>query len=180
MEEDHPYSVLASFEADEFIIDSSAVDKLCSLMMQKMGLPPGSELSLSFLDKNEMRCVNFETRGIDKATDVLSFPQSEFSHPLPSASETYQYGSAFLIGDIVIAPEVAEQNAKNIGQSLAREVLFLLVHGLLHLLGHDHEISEDEAQMQKEQHSLIEFLEKTEYWIKNGEGLIKRRKKVNG
>lgn len=87
-----------------------------------------------------MRTLNRRYRGKDKTTDVLSFSLREgaFSHVQPD-----------VLGDIVIAVPTAARQAAEAGHSLGREIEFLLVHGLLHLLGYDHERSNDEAKRMK-------------------------------
>jgi probable rRNA maturation factor len=102
-------------------------------------LPGGLEISLTFVDNDAIHKLNREYRGVDRPTDVLSFPQYQADEPILPASS---------LGDIVISlPKMAEQ-AQSFGHSQKREVCFLFVHGLLHLLGYDHEISEEEEGLQ--------------------------------
>lgn len=102
-------------------------------------VPDGLEVSLTLTDDEGIHELNREYRGVDRPTDVLSFPQFE-------ADEEIEYGAT--LGDIVISlPRMAEQ-AASFGHSQKREFCFLFVHGLLHLLGYDHEISEDEEKLQ--------------------------------
>ena len=102
-------------------------------------VPEGLEVSLTLTDDEGIHELNREYRGVDRPTDVLSFPQFE-------ADEEIEFGVT--LGDIVISlPRMAEQ-AANFGHSQKREFCFLFVHGLLHLLGYDHEISEDEEKLQ--------------------------------
>lgn len=113
-------------------------------------LPMNLEISLTVTDNEEIHRINREFRGVDRPTDVLSFPQFEAGEPIP-------YGAS--LGDIVISlPKMAEQ-AKEFGHSERREFCFLFVHGLLHLLGYDHEISpEEEARQFKRQDEVLEAL----------------------
>jgi probable rRNA maturation factor len=92
----------------------------------------GAELSLLFVNSERMRELNTTYRGIDETTDVLSFPQYESYRDFPSELE-------FPMGDIVINPQRAQEQAKEAGHSLAMELRVLLVHGLVHLMGMDHE-----------------------------------------
>jgi rRNA maturation RNase YbeY len=87
------------------------------------------ELSILLTDEGEMQELNRAYRGKDRPTDVLSFSQSE-GPAVPRSS---------LLGDLVLCPPVAERQAKERGHPTAHELDILLVHGLLHLLGHDHE-----------------------------------------
>lgn len=81
---------------------------------------------------HEIRSLNRQYRGKDKPTDVLSFPLADELHP-------------FLLGDVVISVETAARQAQRRGHSLREELQILLIHGILHLLGYDHEVSRSEA-----------------------------------
>lgn len=95
-------------------------------------LPCGLEVSLTVTDNAGIHALNREYRKVDRPTDVLSFPQFAADEPITAGST---------LGDIVISlPKMAEQ-AREFGHSQQREFCFLFVHGLLHLLGYDHEIS---------------------------------------
>ncbi len=116
-----------------------------SRAMADLGIA-GGEVSVLFCGDREMRRLNREYRGIDSATDVLSFP----------ASEEPAGGEAPWLGDLAIA--LGYTAAHNLGggrRSLADETALLLVHGLLHLLGWDHATKRDEARMWKEQDRLL-------------------------
>lgn len=95
-------------------------------------LPKRVELSLAFIGDGTMRTMNARYRGKHRTTDVLSF--------------AYTHSPKLLSGDILIAVRQARRQARMIGQSLAEEIQFLFVHGLLHLLGYDHEKSKKEEQ----------------------------------
>jgi probable rRNA maturation factor len=99
----------------------------------------GAELSILFVNADRMRELNKTYRGVDATTDVLSFPQYESYRDFPSELE-------FPIGDIVIDPQRANDQAKEAGHSLAKELRVLLVHGLVHLMGMDHEKGSNEAR----------------------------------
>jgi rRNA maturation RNase YbeY len=93
---------------------------------------PQVELSLALVTDPEIQILNRQYRGKDKPTDVLSFPLADGLQP-------------FLLGDVVISVETAARQAQRRGHSLREELQILLVHGILHLLGYDHEISRSEA-----------------------------------
>ena len=97
------------------------------------GLPEGAELSVLFCDDAAIRVLNRDWRGMDKATNVLSFPAG--GEPGP--------GGPRLLGDIAIAFETSRREADQEGKTLEAHLSHLLVHGFLHLLDHDHE---DEAE----------------------------------
>lgn len=100
------------------------------------------ELSVTFADNDGIKQLNSQYRGIDKETDVLSFPLLDFvGGDEPPVDEPSQ-----LLGDIVVSLEKADEQAKEYGHSFEREVAFLCVHSMLHLLGYDHVNSEEEER----------------------------------
>lgn len=101
-----------------------------------LALPGDAELSLLFTDDAQMRRLNAEWRGVDKPTNVLSFPGR--ASPQPGG------GASPLLGDIALAAETVRREADEAGLALEDHLAHLLVHGLLHLLGHDH-LQADEA-----------------------------------
>lgn len=97
------------------------------------------EVELLIIDGHSMHEINLEHRGMDKTTDVLSFPVDDFPHaPL---------------GSIVINYELATQKAQELGHSIEEEITLLFIHGMLHLLGFDHEI--DSGEMREHEKSWI-------------------------
>jgi probable rRNA maturation factor len=117
------------------------------------GLAPSScEVSVTLIGNEEIRELNRKYRGKDAATDVLSFSQLEVDGAIP---QTWPAGVPFPIGDIVISiPRMAEQ-ASEYGHSEAREFGFLLVHGLLHLVGFDHETPDEAADMHQREEEVL-------------------------
>ena len=106
------------------------------------------ELSVLLVNDDKIRKLNAEYREIDRATDVLSFPQS-VDGKLDS----------FLLGDIVISTETAWKQAKEHGLSFEEELVLLLIHGSLHLIGYDHEKSYQEAlKMRRKTRSLFKII----------------------
>src|SRR2546430_7300576 len=91
-----------------------------------------AELSLALVTDREIHSLNRQYRGKDKPTDVLSFPLADALQPS-------------LLGDVVISSETAARQAQRRGHSLREELQTLLIHGILHLLGYDHEVSRREA-----------------------------------
>lgn len=108
-----------------------------------------AEVSVTFTDNKGIHALNREYRNVDRPTDVLSFPLSD--------GEDYDTdGDAVLLGDIVISLERAQTQAEEYGHSFEREVAFLTVHSMLHLLGYDHETSpEDERDMFARQDEIL-------------------------
>jgi len=110
---------------------------------------PDAELSVVLASDSVMRTLNGKYRGRDRTTDVLSFPQQEGEGGAPEG----------LLGDVVISLPVARRQAKERGVRLGEEGERLLVHGVLHLLGYDHERSPAEARrMQRRERTLIRML----------------------
>lgn len=113
-----------------------------------------AELDIRLVGRTGIRTLNRAYRNIDRPTDVLSFPVHE------SASEFPREG-AFLLGDIVICPDVADAQAREYGVTYERRFRELLVHGILHLLGHDHEAGAYRARkMRKMETALLGLLER--------------------
>lgn len=109
------------------------------------------EVTLSLVSDDEIQSLNKEYRGKDEPTDVLSFP-------LFSREELREVPEDFplTLGDIVISLDRASQQAKDYNHSLLREFCFLALHGLLHLLGYNHDTAEGEAEMFSYQNKLLE------------------------
>ena len=98
------------------------------------------DVELVFVNDDEMRKINHEHRGIDKATDVLSFP--------------YEQVPGGLMGSVVISTDTASRVADELGHSIECEIALLFLHGILHILGYDHEI--DDGQMRGKEKEVIE------------------------
>lgn len=104
------------------------------------------EVSVTICNDNYIHELNREYRGKDKPTDVLSFPMLEFDSPEVTT----------LLGDIIISADTAARQAEEYGNTLERELCFLSVHSSLHLLGYDHETSEeDEKYMIEKQKQIL-------------------------
>ena len=110
------------------------------------------EVSVTFCDNEEIRELNRKFRNIDRATDVLSFPLFD-----DEGMDAHVEELDCMLGDIVLSLERALEQAVEYGHSFEREVAFLTVHSVLHLLGYDHEMSEeDEADMRRRQTEITE------------------------
>ena len=100
------------------------------------------EISISIVDNREIRDLNREYRNIDKETDVLSFPIDE------------DFGDMPLLGDIIISGEKALEQSIEYGHSLIREMTYLTVHSMLHLMGYDH-MEEEEKRIMREKEERV-------------------------
>ena len=111
------------------------VRRCCNAVLDYEDFPHSCEISVSFVDNGEIRRLNAEHRQKDVETDVLSFPLMNNADDVPMNPET----GLCTLGDIVISIEKAVEQAGMFGHTLQREIAFLTVHSMLHLLGHHHE-----------------------------------------
>ena len=118
--------------------------------------PEPVSLSVSFVGKEEIRDLNKTYRGVDRQTDVLSFPLYEKG--CISAAEDLEEDEELAIGDVVICEEVCEAQAKEYGHSVQREIVYLFTHSVFHLLGYDHETEEDKADMRAREEEVMSLL----------------------
>ena len=111
--------------------------------------PERCEISVTFVQPDEIQSLNHAYRGIDRVTDVLSFPQfADLTEEVPEVGE-------ICLGDVVICGRVARRQAEEYGHSLKREIAFLTAHSMLHLLGYDHMEPEEEAEMFRRQKEIL-------------------------
>ena len=143
-----------SFEPETLTIDDNLFEEILRAadVVGKIYGVENSELSITLTDDEHIHALNKKFRGIDRATDVLSFAFRESDEP-------EIIGADFeILGDVIISLERAKVQAEEYGHSFLREIIFLEVHGILHLLGYDH-ISEDERQeMESEQKFIMSKL----------------------
>ena len=120
-----------------------------------------AQISITLTDNDEIQVINSEHRGIDKPTDVLSFPMLEFDEDGQIIDNEFEYdeNGAIMLGDIVISLERAKEQSEEYGHSFEREVAFLCVHSMLHLLGYDHERSDEEdKEMRARQTEIMKIM----------------------
>lgn len=130
------------------------IRKCCQAVLSEEEFGNDAEVSVSFVDNAEIRRLNKIYRDKDKSTDVLSFPLGE-----NGVYDVNNETGAYLLGDVVISMETAVKQANIYGHSLEREVGFLTVHSMLHLLGYDHETSAlDAAKMHEKEEMILESL----------------------
>ncbi|HJB22235.1 MAG TPA: rRNA maturation RNase YbeY [Candidatus Fournierella merdavium] len=110
------------------------IRRSCNAVLEFEGFEQPAEISVTFVDNAEIQTLNAQYRGKDMPTDVLSFPLGE-----DGKYDVDQDTGACLLGDIVISMEKAMEQAELYGHPLQREVAYLTVHSMLHLLGYDHE-----------------------------------------
>lgn len=123
------------------------------LCVELEGLDPDPvEVSLTFVDGEEIRVLNRDYRGVDNETDVLSFPMIEDFDELPEEGDV-------LLGDVVINMDRVKQQAEEYGHTLQREAVYLFTHSICHLLGFDHMEEEDKKEMREREEEVMRLLD---------------------
>lgn len=156
------------FDCDEAIHLSFNYEDLIASVIEKVleyeQCPYEAEINVVLTNNEEIKQVNKEFRNIDKPTDVLSFPMLEYENPseFDDLEEAYEYfhpeTGELLLGDIMISVERAEEQAKEYGHTLQRELAFLIAHSMLHLCGYDHIEKEECIVMEQKQKDILEIL----------------------
>ena len=136
-------------------VDTSLYEALYEKLAEKtfniLNIKNDIILSVTFVDKGYIHELNKNYRGIDRPTDVISFAFLDDKNEIIKGENI-----PLDLGEIYICYEVADENRKNYGNSIKREICFLFVHGLLHLLGYDHMTKEDEEIMFPLQEKILE------------------------
>ena len=143
-----------SFEPETLTVDEKIFAELlraADVVGELYGVE-NSELSLTLTDDKNIHALNKKFRGVDRATDVLSFAFRESDEPEIIGAEVE------ILGDVIISLERAKVQAEEFGHSFLREIIFLEVHGLLHLLGYDHMQDDERQEMETEQRFIMEKL----------------------
>ncbi|WP_425806816.1 rRNA maturation RNase YbeY [Desulfitobacterium sp. Sab5] len=110
-----------------------------------------AEVSLTLVDDPRIHELNREYRGVDRPTDVLSFALQEEAEDEPEIMDFEDE----ILGDIIISVERARAQAEEYGHSFERELVYLAVHGTLHLLGYNHEVEADKAEMRRQEETVM-------------------------
>lgn len=139
--------------AQEEIAVSPALEELLLKALQccaaQHAVPEAAEVDVTLAGDEEIHRLNKEYRGVDRPTDVLSFALNE------GEEEPEEEPAQNLLGDIVISLPTAARQAEEYGHSLEREVAYLAIHGLLHILGYDHMNEEEKALMRREEEKAL-------------------------
>lgn len=122
------------------------LEEIGVFLLQIEDYPPASEVSIMLTDNSYIRKLNSAYRGYDSPTDVLSFCLQD---------DTLGKNGDYILGDVVISMEKAKEQAWDYGHSLQREVAFLAVHGILHLMGYNHDTLESEEVMKEKQNKVM-------------------------
>lgn len=134
------------------------IKKCCRAALEYMEFRTDVEISVVLTDNEGIRTLNNLHRGIDRATDVLSFPMFEYAENGDIIEDYVEFNEMgeICLGDIVISLERAHEQAAEYGHSPEREIGFLTVHSMLHLLGYDHMTPEDEEEMFGYQREILD------------------------
>jgi len=124
-----------------------AVENAVETVLRTEGEEGNFEVSVSFVTNEEIRELNREYRNVDSETDVLSFPMDD------------EFDGKIILGDIVISTKRIIEQANDFGHSLEREMIYLTVHSMLHLLGYDHMIGEEKDEMRSKEKDVMKELQ---------------------
>ena len=126
--------------------------------------PYEAEVNVVLTDNEEIHKLNLEYRGIDRPTDVLSFPMLEYDTPPDFSHVEEDYEDCFnpetgelMLGDIILSVDKVREQAESYGHSETRELAFLVAHSMLHLCGYDHMEDGEREEMERRQHEILEL-----------------------
>ena len=148
-------------EQDKLEITEEIEEIISSVILKTLDLEDFDEdcyVAVTITDNENIRIVNNEQRGIDSATDVLSFPVLEFEDGELLAGVGDYFEDKLILGDIVLSAERAKQQSEDFGHSFEREVGYLVCHSVLHLLGYDHENEDEREVMRAKEEETLEKL----------------------
>ena len=145
-------------------VSQAVTDRIESVIrtaLEEQGVELPCEISVLLTDDEGIHQINLDMRGVDRPTDVLSFPMFELEPGVPPEGEDYLDPESELcpLGDMCISLERAEAQAAEFGHSVEREICYLTVHSVLHLLGYDHlDEGPMKAQMREREEAILEKL----------------------
>ena len=155
-------------DQDKIVIDDALKSRLVAGLnaaARLHGLTEQTEVDITIVDDEEIHRLNREYRDVDRPTDVLSFALDEGGEDEP---ELLDAPEEHLLGDIIISVETAQRQGEEFGHGLTREVVYLAVHGLLHLLGYDHMTEEDKVVMRAKEEEALREIELSEEFLEGG------------
>lgn len=143
------------------------IDEIINYALKEEQVLIPYEVSVIYVDNESIREINEETRGIDKATDVLSFPMLDYNENqvFKDCYVGYKFSQIDLnegnlvLGDIVLSLERAKEQSEEFGHSFQREVCYLIIHSILHLLGYDHMEEEEKKVMRDREEEILSKFE---------------------
>lgn len=142
-------------DCEKYEGDFSALAKAA---FEVLNLDGNAVVEVDFVTKDEIHDLNLRTRGVDRATDVLSYPALDEIKPFAKENYPFDYDEEtgeIGLGSIVICEAVAKEQAKEYGHSVRRENCYLFTHGLMHLMGYDHIEEADRAVMREKEEAVL-------------------------
>ena len=153
--------MLEIFDEIDSGLDTSLIQKVFDKVRQEFSLPDNVRVELSVVDEEDIRGVNKEFRDVDSVTDVLSFPALEVKLPFDSNDYPYDIDLStgeLMLGEIMLCYKRAVEQSIEYNHSKERECSYLVLHGLLHLLGYDHIEESDKVKMRAEEEKILTSL----------------------
>ncbi|MDE6059666.1 MAG: rRNA maturation RNase YbeY [Clostridia bacterium] len=149
----------SDFRIDSEDLDEEELARLCHALTGLAESDAPLAFELVFVDEEEIKRLNARERGVDAVTDVLSFPTTDGIKGKPILADAHKdcidEEGRILLGSIAICKKRAEEQAKEYGHSLEREIFYLTVHGVLHCLGYDHMTEEDKKEMRAKEEEVM-------------------------
>ena len=142
-------NLIITNQTDQDINMDDKLEDVITTVLETEGLSLNYEVSISFVDKDEIHRLNKYYRKVDRPTDVLSFPMD---------TDFMVEGVDAMLGDIVICMDVAKEQARDLGHSLDREIMYLTCHSTLHLLGYDHMNDDEKREMRAREKEVMKIL----------------------
>lgn len=145
-------------------VNEKVLKDIIDYTLKEEGVNIDYEISVIFIDNNMIKELNHEYRSIDKETDVLSFPMLEYKPKKVykdlflhfSFADDYFDDGRLILGDIALSLEKAKEQSEEYGHSFIREICYLTIHSVLHLLGYDHMEEDDKLLMRKREEEILE------------------------
>lgn len=155
--------MIVSLDNDQEKIKISAelenlLNKAMNIVAKKEKLSANTEVDITIVTDEEIHALNRDYRGVDRPTDVLSFALDEGVQEPKILGDEAEH----LLGDIIISAEKANEQAAEFGHGINREIVYLAVHGILHLLGYDHMVEEDKVIMRRQEEDVLREIDLSE------------------
>lgn len=146
-------------EIEELPNEEKLIKKVIETVLKEEDIIQELEIYVTLTNNESIHKTNLEQRNVDRPTDVLSFPmfEREEIHFLKESNKE----EPTILGDIIVSIEKVKEQAEEYGHSFERELAYLVTHGMLHLLGYDHMIEDEKAQMRKREEEILGLLEIT-------------------
>lgn len=145
--------------------EEETVKRVMEEVLNSEKCPYEAEINVLLTDNKEIQQYNMKYRGIDKETDVLSFPNLNYEKPADFDTAAKEEADCFnpetgelILGDIIVSVDRVKEQAAQYGHSELREFAFLIAHSMLHLCGYDHMEEKEAAQMEAKQEAVLERL----------------------